>query len=77
MIIEFTEFQRPYRLASITRLGSMDIGYKLTFEPTADGTRMRWSGDLRPRGPLMRFKPVLLDLAASRAVGPAGFGVPS
>lgn len=59
MIIEFTEFERPHRLASVTRLRSMDIHYALTFEPTTYGTRMRWSGDLRPRGPLKLFKPVL------------------
>jgi Polyketide cyclase / dehydrase and lipid transport len=59
MIIEFTEFDRPHRLNSFTRLGSMEIGYSLTFEPIPGGTRMRWSGDLRPRGPLALFKPVL------------------
>jgi carbon monoxide dehydrogenase subunit G len=59
MIIEFTEFDRPHRLDSLTRLGSMEIGYSLMFEPTAGGTRMSWSGDLRPRGPLALFKPVL------------------
>ena len=56
MIIEFTEFDRPRRLASLTRLGSMDIDYYLTFEPTAYGTRMRWCGELRPRGPLALFQ---------------------
>jgi hypothetical protein len=59
MIIEFSEFDRPHRLDSLTRLGSMEIGYSLTFEPTAGGTRLRWSGDLRPRGPLALFKPFL------------------
>jgi hypothetical protein len=59
MIIEFTEFDRPHRLDSLTRLGSMEIGYAVTFEPTPGGTRMCWSGDLRPRGPLALFKPVL------------------
>jgi carbon monoxide dehydrogenase subunit G len=59
MIIEFTEFDRPHRVASLTRLGTMDIEYSLTFEATAYGTRMRWSGDLRPRGPLAILEPVL------------------
>lgn len=35
MIIDFTEFSRPHSLASLTRLGAMDIIYSLTFEPTA------------------------------------------
>jgi hypothetical protein len=40
MIFEFTEFERPHRLASFTRLGPMDIGSSLTFESTAYGMRM-------------------------------------
>jgi hypothetical protein len=27
-----------------------DISYTLTFEPAAAGTRMRWSGQVRPKG---------------------------
>jgi uncharacterized protein YndB with AHSA1/START domain len=49
MVIEFTGFDRPRRLASTTRMSSMDIHYTLTFEPVPEGTRMRWSGDLEPR----------------------------
>jgi Polyketide cyclase / dehydrase and lipid transport len=60
MIIEFTEFAPPHRLSSLTRLRGMDISYSLTFEPTAYGTRMRWSGDLRPRGALALLKLVLI-----------------
>jgi hypothetical protein len=60
MIIEFTEFARPRRLGSLTRLRAMHISYSLTFEPTAYGTRMRWSGELRPRGALALLKPVLI-----------------
>jgi hypothetical protein len=32
MIIEFTDFSRPHRLASLTRLRAMNISYSLTFE---------------------------------------------
>ena len=59
MIIEYTEFDPPHRLASLTSLGPMEIGYSLIFEPTALGTRMHWSGELRPHGPLTLLKPAL------------------
>ena len=50
MVIEVTEYERPRRLASMTHMSSMDIGYTLTFEPVPEGTRMRWAGDLAPHG---------------------------
>ena len=59
MVIEFTACDRPTRLASVTRLASADIGGRLTFEPVAGGTRMRWSWDLRPRGVLRALTPVM------------------
>ena len=62
MIIEFTEFDRPVLLASRTRIGTLDISYALTFEAAPGGTRMRWSGDLHPRGPLALLRPVLILL---------------
>jgi uncharacterized protein YndB with AHSA1/START domain len=51
MVIEYTGFERPRRLASTTGMASMVVGYTLTFEPVTGGTRMRWSGDLEPHGP--------------------------
>lgn len=42
MTIEFTEFDRPRRLASSTHSRLMDTVGALTFEPVAGGTRMRW-----------------------------------
>jgi glyoxylase-like metal-dependent hydrolase (beta-lactamase superfamily II) len=59
MIVELTEFDRPHRLASRTRIGSVDIVYALTFEAVPGGTRMRWAGDLHPGGPLALLRPVL------------------
>lgn len=50
MVIEVTGFERPRMLASTTRMSSMDIRYTLTFEPVAQGTRMRWVGDVEPKG---------------------------
>jgi hypothetical protein len=59
MVIEFTGYERPRRLASMTHMSSMDIQYTLTFEPVSEGTRMRWSGDLEPRGPLKLMSPLV------------------
>jgi len=50
MVIEFTGYERPRRLASTTQMSSMDIRYALTFEPVAEGTRMRWAGEVEPLG---------------------------
>ncbi len=43
MVIEFTAYERPRRLASKTTMSAMDIAYTLTFEPVREGTRMGWS----------------------------------
>ena len=50
MVIEFTEYERPRRLASKTTMSSMDIAYTLTFEQVREGTRMGWSGEIEPHG---------------------------
>jgi hypothetical protein len=50
MNVEFTGYDRPRRLASTTRLSTMDIQGTLTFDPVPVGTRMRWSWQMRPRG---------------------------
>ncbi len=50
MTIEFTEFDRPRRIAETTHLSNMDIGGVLLFEPVPEGTRMKWIWNLDPRG---------------------------
>jgi uncharacterized protein YndB with AHSA1/START domain len=50
MTIEYTAYERPRRLSSSTNMASMDIRGTLTFDPVPNGTRMRWSWELRPRG---------------------------
>ena len=50
MTTEFTGYDRPRRLASTTRMSTMDIQGALTFDPVPGGTRMRWSWDVAPRG---------------------------
>ncbi len=36
-----------------------DISYTLRFEPAAAGTRMRWSGQVRPKGAVRLLNPVI------------------
>jgi hypothetical protein len=50
MLIEITGYDRPRRLASATTMQQADIRYTLTFEPVGSGMRMRWSGQVRPKG---------------------------
>jgi uncharacterized protein YndB with AHSA1/START domain len=59
MSIELTEYTRPHRLGSHTRMKSMDVRGTLTFEPTERGTRMRWRWQLEPHGVLRRAGPLV------------------
>lgn len=59
MTIEFTAYERPRRLASSTRLSAMDIQGTLTFDPVPQGTRMRWSWELEPRGMVKLLTPMV------------------
>jgi hypothetical protein len=62
MVIDFTGYERPRRLASSTHMSSMDVQYTLTFEPVPEGTRMRWSGGLEPRGILKLMGPMVASM---------------
>jgi uncharacterized protein YndB with AHSA1/START domain len=59
MLVEFTSYDRPTRLASATAMQQADISYTLTFEAAASGTRMRWSGQVRPKGFFRLLGPVI------------------
>jgi hypothetical protein len=59
MLIECTSYDRPTLLASTTTMQQANIRYKLTFERTAAGTRMRWSGEVRPKGAFKLLGPVI------------------
>jgi uncharacterized protein YndB with AHSA1/START domain len=59
MIIEFTAYERPRRLASSTQMSAMDIRGTLTFEPVPEGTRMRWHWEVAPRGLLKLLTPLI------------------
>lgn len=50
MTIEFTEFDRPRRIAEVAHLSSMEIRGILLFERAGTGTRLRWIWDLEPHG---------------------------
>ena len=62
MTVEFTIFERPARLGSRTRMSGMDTEGYLTFEPVGEATRMRWSWEVRPRGAMKIFAPLLLPV---------------
>jgi hypothetical protein len=59
MTIQFTTCERPRRLASFTHLSTMDIRGTLTFDPVPEGTQMRWSWQLQPRGIFKLMTPVI------------------
>jgi uncharacterized protein YndB with AHSA1/START domain len=65
MVIETTEYDRPRLLASTTTMEQMDIAYTLTFDPVDEGTRMRWCGEVRPKGGLRLLGP-LVDWMGTR-----------
>jgi hypothetical protein len=59
MLIEYTRYDRPALLASTTTMAQADFSYQLMFEPAARGTRMRWAGQVRPKGAFRLLGPVI------------------
>ena len=59
MTVELVEYDRPHRLVSATRLSGMDIESTMLFDAVPDGTPMRWSSVVHPRGPLKLLTPLL------------------
>lgn len=59
MFVEFTGYERPRRLASVTRSSMMETEGALSFDSVLGGTRMRWSWDVRPRGALRLMAPLV------------------
>ncbi|HEX2322094.1 MAG TPA: SRPBCC family protein [Streptosporangiaceae bacterium] len=59
MLIECTGYDRPALFATTTTMERADISYTLTFESAAAGTRMRWSGRVRPKGAVSLLGPVI------------------
>jgi Polyketide cyclase / dehydrase and lipid transport len=59
MVVEFTDFDRPRRLGSVTRSSMMETTGGLTFESIPAGTRVCWSWDVRPRGAMKLMAPLV------------------
>jgi len=69
MTIQFTEFERPVRLASLTQLSTMDIRGTLTLQPIDEATKMRWAWDIEPHGLMKLVPPPLLAAMGRRQEG--------
>ena len=59
LLIEFTGYDRPALLASVTTMTGTSISGTLTFDPVSAGTLMRWSWVVRTKGPLRLMEPVI------------------
>ena len=59
MTIEYTEFDRPRRLASTAHMSGMDINGTLLFEPQGQGTKMKWLWNIEPRGFMKLLGPIV------------------
>ena len=59
MLIACTGYDRPTLFATTTTMAQADISYTLRFEPVAAGTRMRWAGQVRPKGGFRLLGPLI------------------
>lgn len=66
LTIQFTDFDRPHVLASVTRVPNMDIEGRLLFDSVPEGTRMRWCWNLRTHGFLSLMKPAVTQMGRHR-----------
>jgi len=64
MLIECTGYDRPTLFATTTTMAQADIGYTLRFEPAPAGTRMRWSGQVQPKGIFRLLGPLITWLGS-------------
>ena len=64
MLIECTGYDRPRLLESTTTMAQADISYTLRFELAAAGTRMRWAGQVRPKGAFRLLGPLITWLGS-------------
>ena len=62
MLTEITEYDRTWRLGSRTTMSSVDVNGGLTFEPVDGATRMSWSWEVGPKGPLRLLGPLVARL---------------
>ncbi len=59
MLVECTRCERPTLFATVITMRQADFSYRLTFGPAADGTRMHWSGEVRPKGAWKLLGPLI------------------
>jgi hypothetical protein len=62
MLIEITEYDRARRLGSRTTMSSVDVNGELVFVPVDGATRMSWSWEVSPKGPLRLLGPLVARL---------------
>jgi hypothetical protein len=58
MLIECTGYRRPELFATTITMPQADFTYALRFQPMAGGTRMRWSGQVYPKGAFKLLGPL-------------------
>ena len=58
MLVELTEFDRPYRLGTRTTSSMMHTSGTLTFAADADSTIMSWDWQVRPKGWMRMLGPL-------------------
>ena len=63
--LEVTEYARPRRLGSRTRMATAEITGALTFTPETNGTRMSWHWEFKPKG-LMKLATPLFAAVGRR-----------
>ena len=64
MLIECTGYDRPKLFATTTTMRQADISYTLRFEQAGGGTRMRWAGEVRPKGAFRLLGPLITWLGS-------------
>lgn len=62
--IEYTGFDRPDLIASVTHMSAAEFSGTLTFTPAATGTRLRWSWQVRPKGAARLLAPAITRIGA-------------
>ncbi len=60
VLLEFTTFERPIRLASHSAFSGIVTDGELTFEAVGTSTRMHWAWDVKPTGVRRVFTPLVL-----------------
>jgi Polyketide cyclase / dehydrase and lipid transport len=59
MLVECTGYRRPELFATTITMSQADFTYALRFQPTVGGTRMRWSGQVHPKGAFKLLGPLI------------------